>query len=479
MESIMAAIFKEKQTIRGCDYRDAAVVLPRMMRDQQAQLQVPSGMIELLETLSEIGRILYSRESQRTSQSILRLHLVTWKHWILLKEVLSTPKKLTRRKLWGYYSHALLAHAPILYRVISTRQLNTEDEERIFGTLKYITKRTSSMRPGEIEYNALIRIQEELKQKDPSPSYDKVVTKHAAQQSEPVNTVISESAMRKYSHHWQALLENIADYLTEGEGIWWKRLTNGDVEFHDITVQRTDAIPPNPSKKFFRSSNTTSITAYLASKWMECVTSKTTLPLVTFHDYHLHTDEIDSIPFETEEEESATESQTIALTIIETEEFEPCEQMDTAPLLAEPENYVANYSPNPIHSPADNTLGSGFVEQEPMASHQTPARKRQTLKPVYLQESSTQYTYETKLGNTLCKLFGKNSKESIDIDKAKSATKQQPRSQLLRRKYSEIESKTSTMVLQMYGQCDSVTEILTNGKKHLLVSTVDFRPSLI
>ncbi len=73
---------KEKQTIRGCDYRDAAVVLPRMMRDQQAQLQVPSGMIELLETLSEIGRILYSRESQRTSQS------VTWKHWILLKEVL-------------------------------------------------------------------------------------------------------------------------------------------------------------------------------------------------------------------------------------------------------------------------------------------------------------------------------------------------------------------------------------------------------
>ncbi len=44
MESIMTAIFKD---IRGCDYRDAAVVLPRMMRDQQAQLQVHCGMIEL------------------------------------------------------------------------------------------------------------------------------------------------------------------------------------------------------------------------------------------------------------------------------------------------------------------------------------------------------------------------------------------------------------------------------------------------
>ncbi len=72
----------EKQ---GCDYRDAAVVLPRMMRDQQAQLQVPDR--------NEIGRILYSRESQRTSQSILRLHLVN------MDSIKRNP--LTRRKLWG------------------------------------------------------------------------------------------------------------------------------------------------------------------------------------------------------------------------------------------------------------------------------------------------------------------------------------------------------------------------------------------
>lgn len=35
IESILTAIFKDKQTIRGCDYRDAAVVLPQILREQQ------------------------------------------------------------------------------------------------------------------------------------------------------------------------------------------------------------------------------------------------------------------------------------------------------------------------------------------------------------------------------------------------------------------------------------------------------------
>ena len=234
MDSIIKSIFKDKQTIRGCDYRDAAVVLPQVLRDQQIDL--PEGMIELLDSLSEIGHVLYSRESQRTVQSILHFHLVTWRHWILLRELLPVPKKLTRRKLWGYYSHALLAHAPLLYRVIATRQLNAEDEERMFGTLKDITKRTSSMRPGEIEFNALIRVQEETTNKYPNHSYDKVVSKHARNLSEPVNIIVPVKVMKKHSHHWQALLENISDYLIEGEGIWWKRLPNGDVEFFNIQV---------------------------------------------------------------------------------------------------------------------------------------------------------------------------------------------------------------------------------------------------
>ncbi len=97
LEDVLQAIFKEKQTIRGCDYRDAAVLLPQMVCGEGIELI--DGMQELLNTLGDIGRILYSTDAKRTNQSILRLHLVTWKHWMLLREVFPTPKKLTTKAL--------------------------------------------------------------------------------------------------------------------------------------------------------------------------------------------------------------------------------------------------------------------------------------------------------------------------------------------------------------------------------------------
>ena len=122
-EDALDAIFKDKQTIRGCDYRDAAVILPQVLEKKEG---FPENMVQLLKTLCEIGRLLYSKESQRTCQSVLRLHLVVWTHWVQLRELFPQPKKLTKRKLWGYYIHAIVTHAPLLYRAISLRQLNSE-----------------------------------------------------------------------------------------------------------------------------------------------------------------------------------------------------------------------------------------------------------------------------------------------------------------------------------------------------------------
>ena len=123
----------------------------------------PLDVLKLLTTLSEIGRLLYAHDYVHSPQSVLHLHLITWTHWMLLRSIIPQPKKLTKRKLWGYYAHALLTHAPVQYRLISLRQLNAENEERLFGSLKDITLRTSSRRPGEITYNAFIRLQEEMK----------------------------------------------------------------------------------------------------------------------------------------------------------------------------------------------------------------------------------------------------------------------------------------------------------------------------
>ena len=132
---------------------------------------------------------------------------------MLLRSTIPQPKKLTKRKLWGYYVHALLTHAPLQYRLISLRQLNVENEERLFGSLKDITLRTSSRRPGEITYNAFIRLQEESKHNQHKIStMENTISKHAA--SMPLmNTIVTKEIMAKHPHHWQALLEYIADYL--------------------------------------------------------------------------------------------------------------------------------------------------------------------------------------------------------------------------------------------------------------------------
>ena len=51
----IAAIFQGKQCLCACDYRDAAVVLPQMLGSHRC---FPEGILQLLTTLSEIGRLL-------------------------------------------------------------------------------------------------------------------------------------------------------------------------------------------------------------------------------------------------------------------------------------------------------------------------------------------------------------------------------------------------------------------------------------
>lgn len=133
-------------------------------------------------------------------------------HWVLLQGTIPQPKKLAKRKLCGYYSHALLTHASLQYRLISLCQLNTENEEQIFGSLKDITLHTSSRRPGEITYNAFIRLQEESKHNQHKNfPMENTISKHASSLS--VIPLSPKTWGQSTPHHWQALLECIADHL--------------------------------------------------------------------------------------------------------------------------------------------------------------------------------------------------------------------------------------------------------------------------
>ena len=187
--------------------------------------------------MTEISSILYAKPEERCPRSILRLHNQTFLHAIACKEVTGKPQILTEKKFYGRYLHSLIVHAPIQPRIICSRSTNTEQQERHYNTLSSISSATSSRRPGEIITPGIIRMQaemksEENKQRDTVKEQESRLGKLASCLPQAKNTIIPHRLILKYPNACQAHLERIADFLTCGEGIWWRHIVSG-VEFLD------------------------------------------------------------------------------------------------------------------------------------------------------------------------------------------------------------------------------------------------------
>ena len=106
-----------KETLRCSDYSKGSILILHSLQE----LQPGSPLTALLETAVEITEILYSSPSKRCSQSILRLHNLAFVHAKLCRAQLSKPKTMSSRRMFGRYFHAFTCHAPLLYRIISSR----------------------------------------------------------------------------------------------------------------------------------------------------------------------------------------------------------------------------------------------------------------------------------------------------------------------------------------------------------------------
>ena len=112
--------------------------------------------------MCEIQEMLYADENKRSVETILRMHNQTFLHMMLLKNVVKCSPlspKLSTKKLYGKYLHALIAHAPLMLRIVSGKSANTELEERTFNTMKRTTSSTSNFHPDHAILNAIIRLQ--------------------------------------------------------------------------------------------------------------------------------------------------------------------------------------------------------------------------------------------------------------------------------------------------------------------------------
>ena len=111
---------------------------------------VSDNVQTLLDTMTEISSILYSRPEKCFQKSILRLHNQTFLHDIACEEVIGRPQVLSEKKFYGRYFHSLVVHAPIQHRIVCLRSTNTEQQERHFNAFSSISAAISSRRPGEI-----------------------------------------------------------------------------------------------------------------------------------------------------------------------------------------------------------------------------------------------------------------------------------------------------------------------------------------
>ena len=160
VQSIMTQIRNSalnKETLRGSDYCKALLLGYIKLKESNAD----KTLLRLYSTAVRISQALYAHDEKRTPKAILALHNDTFQHFIASIQLFSTPKTMNRNKMFGRYFHSQTIHAAMMYRIISLRSLNVENQERMFGVLKSITKATSNNHPQQVIDNAIQMMQYE------------------------------------------------------------------------------------------------------------------------------------------------------------------------------------------------------------------------------------------------------------------------------------------------------------------------------
>ena len=278
LEKIKAAVLN-KDTLRGCDYRKAMILMYLKIRE----LQPESALCKIYQTAVQLSKILYASESKRSPKAVLNLHNTAFYHAYLCAKLFVAPNQMTRRKMFGRYFHALTTHSPLLYRIICLRSLNTEIQVRMFSQVKQISKTTSNQNTENIITNAIKRLhyEQHSKHEDTVAVQESEVEKLGKVTGKISNTHFTREIMKSASY--QAHIERISDYLICGPGVWWKTTDDG-VEFFDGDSEE-DYKAVGPSLHHFRSVSLEDIDALLLEQWEQCIAQNIELPALSIVTY--------------------------------------------------------------------------------------------------------------------------------------------------------------------------------------------------
>ena len=113
----------------------------------------------LFVTLSEIKEIFYSSDDERSPQRLLRMTDLIFQYVLIIHiYIRENLVFLTPRKCFGVYLPAIMKHAGLRYRIVSSTGANTEKKELMFRSIETDTKLTSNFHSDQLVSNIIIRL---------------------------------------------------------------------------------------------------------------------------------------------------------------------------------------------------------------------------------------------------------------------------------------------------------------------------------
>ena len=151
-----------------------------------------------------------------------------------------------------------------MLRIVSGRSANTEQEERVFNTLKTIANNTSNHHPDHVLLNSMIRLQVREEVIPQEGRMQDEVRKLANGLPIKSNTIIPFWIIDMFEWVWQSHLEKIADFILEE--CWWVETDEG-IMFNDLNKNLKTKYHPH----HFRSWDIQRELSYLEDCWKTCL----------------------------------------------------------------------------------------------------------------------------------------------------------------------------------------------------------------
>jgi hypothetical protein len=164
----------DKNQIKGSDARLYAIKLAQFSQSKYEEGVLNYDIPALCTALTEIIRICYSTEDERSPKQVLRLYNQCFQFGLLVTHVIEKPVKLSARKFFGIHFHSLVIHFPEIYHLFCLRSLIPEDEERTFGDLRSISEKTSNRQAPLVVDNCMLRYLAKEKRNDRSENFKKL-----------------------------------------------------------------------------------------------------------------------------------------------------------------------------------------------------------------------------------------------------------------------------------------------------------------